>query len=78
MTFDADRPTVPYTMIEGKQATAKGGKEQLKSYTHATGAPLAVWSDVFQPPSRWNRPHFPTQDKIDEHQASCCFASRVR
>jgi len=43
--FDADRPTVPYVIIEVKQATAKGGKEQLKSYTHATGAPLALWSD---------------------------------
>jgi type I restriction enzyme M protein len=43
--FDADRPTVPYVIIEVKQATAKGGKEQLKSYTHATGAPLAIWSD---------------------------------
>lgn len=46
--FDADRPTVPYIIIEVKQATAKGGKEQLKSYTHATGAPLAVWSDGTQ------------------------------
>jgi len=46
--FDADRPTIPYTIIEVKQATAKGGKEQLKSYTHATGAPLAVWSDGTQ------------------------------
>jgi len=25
--FDADRPTVPYIIIEVKQATAKGGKE---------------------------------------------------
>ncbi len=46
--FDADRPTVPYIIIEVKQATVKGGKEQLKSYTHATGAPLAVWSDGIQ------------------------------
>lgn len=43
--MDADRPTVPYIIIEVKQPTAKGGKEQLKSYTHATGAPLAVWSN---------------------------------
>lgn len=43
--FDPDRPTVAYAVIEVKQATAKGGKEQLKSYTHATGAPLAMWSD---------------------------------
>ncbi|MCX5831147.1 MAG: N-6 DNA methylase [Deltaproteobacteria bacterium] len=46
--FDADRPTVPYLIIEVKQPTAKGGKEQLKSYTHATGAPLALWSDGAQ------------------------------
>ena len=48
MIFDADRPTVPYIIIEVKQPTAKGGKEQLKSYTHATGAPLAEWSDGTQ------------------------------
>ena len=46
--FDADRPTVPYLIVEVKQPTAKGGKEQLKSYTHATGAPLALWSDGAQ------------------------------
>ncbi|MFZ2280758.1 MAG: N-6 DNA methylase [Prosthecobacter sp.] len=43
--MDADRPTVPYVIIEVKQGRMKDGKEQLKSYTHATGAPLAVWSD---------------------------------
>lgn len=48
VVFDADRPTVPYLIIEVKQPTAKGGKEQLKSYTHATGAPLALWSDGMQ------------------------------
>jgi type I restriction enzyme M protein len=48
VVFDADRPTVPYIILEVKQLTAKSGKEQLKSYTHATGAPLAVWSDGTQ------------------------------
>lgn len=48
VVFDADRPTVPYLIVEVKQATSKGGKEQLKSYTHATGAPLALWSDGTQ------------------------------
>lgn len=43
--FDADRPTVPYIIIEVKQPTERGGKDQLKSYCHATGAPLALWSD---------------------------------
>lgn len=43
--FDADRPTVPYAIIEVKQGKSKDGKEQLRSYTHATGAPLALWSN---------------------------------
>ncbi|MBX4959304.1 N-6 DNA methylase [Rhizobium lentis] len=45
VVFDADRPTVPYIIIEVKQLKYKDGKEQLRSYAHATGAPLAVWSD---------------------------------
>ncbi|MDD4018377.1 MAG: N-6 DNA methylase [Kiritimatiellae bacterium] len=45
---DPDRPTVPYLIVEIKQSTIKGGKEQLKSYTHATGAPLALWSNGVQ------------------------------
>lgn len=45
VVMDADRPTVPYLIIEVKQTNIKGGKEQLRSYTHATGAPLALWSD---------------------------------
>ena len=45
VVFDADRKTVPYIIIEVKQQKLKDGKEQLRSYAHATGAPLAVWSD---------------------------------
>lgn len=45
VVFDFDRPTVPYAIVEVKQPTEKGGKDQLKSYCHATGAPLALWSD---------------------------------
>lgn len=45
VVFDADRPTVPYLIGEVKQPTEKSGKDQLKSYCHATGAPLALWSD---------------------------------
>ena len=48
VVFDADRPTVPYIVIEVKAPKLEGGKEQLRSYTHATGAPLAVWSDGIQ------------------------------
>ena len=45
VVFDADRPTVPYIIIEVKQDKLRDGKEQLRSYAHATGAPLAVWSN---------------------------------
>lgn len=43
--FDPDRPTVPYILIEVKQPKLRDGKEQLRSYAHATGAPLAMWSN---------------------------------
>ncbi len=43
--LDKDRATVPYLIIEVKKAKQKEGKDQLKSYTHATGAPLALWSN---------------------------------
>ena len=43
--FDADRPTVPYILIEVKQPKLRDGKEQLRSYAHATGSPLAMWSN---------------------------------
>jgi len=45
VVFDKDRPTVPYLIVEVKKTKLKEGKEQLKSYCHATGAPLALWSD---------------------------------
>jgi type I restriction enzyme M protein len=41
---DEQRPDALYAVIEVKQVKAKDGKEQLRSYTNATGAPLAVWS----------------------------------
>jgi type I restriction enzyme M protein len=43
--FDKDRPTAEYIIIEVKKPNAKDGKGQLKSYCHATGAPIAVWSN---------------------------------
>lgn len=52
--FDRDRPTVPYLIVEVKQTKLKDGKEQLKSYTHATGAPLALWSNGAQT-IQWHR-----------------------
>lgn len=48
VVFDPERKTVPYIIIEVKQQKFKDGKEQLRSYAHATGAPLAVWSDGVQ------------------------------
>ena len=54
--FDADRPTVPYTIVEVKQTKLKDGKEQLRSYTHATGAPIALWSNGAQTHGRLARP----------------------
>ena len=46
--FDADRPTVPFIIVEVKRDKFKKGKEQLRSYTHSTGAPLALWSNGTQ------------------------------
>lgn len=44
----ADRATAAYLIVEVKAAKLKDGKEQLRSYTHATGAPLALWSNGAQ------------------------------
>ncbi len=43
--FDKDRPTVPYILVELKKPKLKDGKDQLKSYCNATGAPMGVWSN---------------------------------
>lgn len=45
VVFDADRVNVPLLVVEVKADNLKDGKEQLKSYCHATGAPLAIWSN---------------------------------
>lgn len=37
--------TSVYCVLEIKKHKGKDGKEQLKSYTHATGSPLAVWTN---------------------------------
>lgn len=37
--------TSVYCVLEIKKSKAKEGKDQLKSYTNATGAPLAVWTN---------------------------------
>ena len=43
--FDKDNPNTEYIIVEVKKPKAKDGKGQLKSYCHATGAPIAVWSN---------------------------------
>jgi type I restriction enzyme M protein len=43
--FDKDRTTTPYILVELKKPKLKDGKEQLKSYCNATGAPIGVWTN---------------------------------
>lgn len=43
--MDKDRPNVPYIIIEIKKTKLSEGKEQLKSYCNATGAPIGVWTN---------------------------------
>lgn len=43
--MDKDRPTVPYIIVELKKPKLTEGKEQLKSYCIATGAPIGVWTN---------------------------------
>ena len=46
--MDKDRPTVPYIIVELKKPKLTDGKEQLKSYCNATGAPIGVWTNSEQ------------------------------
>lgn len=43
--FDRDQTTAPYIIVELKKPKLKDGKEQLKSYCNATGAPIGIWSN---------------------------------
>lgn len=43
--MDKDRPRVPYIIVEIKKPKLSDGKEQLKSYCNATGAPIGVWTN---------------------------------
>jgi type I restriction enzyme M protein len=52
--FDKDRPTVEYIIVETKKPKLLDGKNQLRSYTNATGAPIAVWTNGGQI-SHYNR-----------------------
>ena len=43
--MDEDHPNEVYVVVEVKRPKEKDGREQLKSYTHATGATMAVWTN---------------------------------
>lgn len=43
--FDKDRPDTPYIIVELKKPKLKDGKDQLRSYCNATGAPMSVWTN---------------------------------
>ena len=43
--FDKDRRDTPYIIIELKKPKLKDGKDQLRSYCNATGAPIGVWTN---------------------------------
>jgi len=43
--FDKDRPDTAYIIVELKKPKLKDGKDQLRSYCNATGAPIAVWTN---------------------------------
>ena len=45
VVFDKDRPDVPYIIVEVKKPKLKDGKDQLRSYCNATGAPMSVWTN---------------------------------
>ena len=43
--FDKDRTDTPYIIIELKKPKLQDGKNQLRSYCNATGAPIGVWTN---------------------------------
>jgi len=45
---DKDHPDSAYIIIELKKPKWKEGKDQLKSYCHATGSPMGVWTNGAQ------------------------------
>jgi type I restriction enzyme M protein len=43
--YDKDQPTAHYVIVEVKKPKRGDGKEQLRSYCHATGCPIGVWTN---------------------------------
>lgn len=54
VVFDRLRPTVEYIIVEIKKPKLLDGKNQLRSYCNATGAPIGVWTNGGQI-SHYNR-----------------------
>ena len=46
--LDKDRPDTAYVVVELKKPKLKDGKNQLRSYCNATGAPIGVWTNGAQ------------------------------
>lgn len=67
---DKDDFNVPYIIVEVKKPKAKDGREQLKGYTHATGATMAVWTNgnVITYYQRKNPNYFEDIPNIPEEQ----------
>ena len=43
--MDKDRPDTSYVIVELKKPKLRDGKNQLRSYCNATGAPIGVWTN---------------------------------
>ncbi len=43
--FDKDRTESPYIIVELKKPKLRDGKDQLRSYCNATGAPIGIWTN---------------------------------
>ena len=43
--LDKDRPDTSYVIVELKKPKLRDGKNQLRSYCNATGAPIGVWTN---------------------------------
>ncbi len=72
--LDKDRPDAAYTIVELKKPKLSDGKNQLRSYCNATGAPIGVWTNGEQI-SHYNRkdPNY-FEDITDIPQASQSLA----
>lgn len=45
VVYQKNHPSIPYIIVEVKKPKLKEGKDQLKSYCNATGAPIGVWTN---------------------------------